>query len=141
MKNTTLLLAEGASIDKNTNQWSIFSHIETFSIEDPEKEEFTLRGKFTIVSFWIKEKGDDNKFFELTHEIIDEEGRSLTRHNPIDVEVKPDSRSFKQRIQINKIPFKGEGQYFLRSLIREKGNSDFEESSRIPLKLRYNNQK
>lgn len=138
MKNTTLLIAEGVSIDKETNQWSIFNHIETFSIEDPEKEEFNLRGKFVIASIWRKEEGDDNKFFEITHEIIDKEGNSLTKHPPIDVEVKSNSKSFKQRIQINKIPFRGEGNYFLRALIREKGDGDFEEATRIPLRLRYN---
>ena len=137
MKNTTLLIAEGTSIDKNTNQWSIFNHIETFSIEDPEKEEFTLRGKFTIVSFWRKEDGDENKFFEVTHELIDKKEKALIRQNPIDIEAKPSSRNFKQRISLNKIPFTGEGEYFLRSLIREKGDKEFKESSRTSIRLRY----
>ena len=137
MKNTTLLIAEGTSIDKKTNQWSIFNHIETFSIEDPQKEEFNLRGKFVIVSFWRKEDGDENKFFEVTHELVDEEGKTLIRHNPIDIEVKMNSRNFKQRINLNKIPFTGEGEYYLRSLIREKGDKEFKESSRTSIRLRY----
>lgn len=138
MKNTTLLLTEGVSIDKKTNQWSVFNHIETFSIEKPKKEKFGLKGKFFIVSFWRKEEGDDNKFFEVTHEFIDKKGNSLTKHSPIDIEVKPQSNTFKQRIQINTIPFEGEGDYFLRALIKEKGKGEFNEVNRIPIKLRYN---
>lgn len=137
MKNTLLLLCEGTSIDAETRQWSLFNHIENFNVKEPEEENVTIRGKFTAVSFWNKEDGDENKFFEIKHQLVDGQENSLLDHKPIDVEVKKSSKTFKQRFKTSKIPFKGEGVYFLRALIREKGDKEFTEAAKIPIELRY----
>ncbi len=137
MKNTLLLLCEGASIDKKTGQWSLFNHIETFTVDDPQKENFSIRGRFTVVSFWAKEDGDENKFFEVKHQFTGPQGEPLIDDSGIDIEVKKESRILKQRFKTNRIPFKGEGIYHLEAFVREKGDDKYEKAARVPIKLAY----
>ncbi len=137
MKNITLLLTEGTSIDTNTGQWSLFNHLESLLVKRPESETISVRGKFTVVSFWAVDKNDENKFFEVKHQIVNSQGEEMIKHEGVDIEIGEDVNIFKQRIKVQKIPLKGEGLYFLESFIREKGDKEYRKMAQTPLRVKW----
>ncbi len=132
MKNTLLLLCEGSSIDKETGQWSIFNHIENFSVETQKKENFSVRGKFSLVSFWTKETEDETGKLNIKYEFVAPDGEVLMDSSDLTLDIGKGSM-IKHRLKMRQITFKNEGKYHFRAL--KKKEDDYQQVAKIPVKL------
>ncbi len=137
MKNTLLVLCEGSSIDKETGQWSIFNHIENFKIDAPDKnkENISIKGKFSLVSFWTKEDDSESGKFDIKYEFIAPDGEVLMDSSDLNLDVKKGA-TIKHRLKMRQVSFKGEGKHFFRALKKEEG--EYKKVAEIPVKLTLN---
>ncbi len=130
MKNTLFILCEDVSVDKQTNQWTIFKHIEKINLVIPREEEkknVSVKGKFNLVSFFREEKGV--KEAQVKYQMVNEEDSVLIDSPSYDLELKDDSPVFKQRVMLNKLNFKDSGRYYFKVL--KKDGEEYKEQSRI----------
>ncbi len=130
MKNTLFILCEDVSVDKQTNQWTIFKHIEKINLVIPREEEkknVSVRGKFNIVSFFREENGV--KEAQVKYQMVDDQDSVLIDSPSYDLELKDDSPVFKQRVMLNKLNFKDSGRYYFKVL--KKDGEEYKEQNRI----------
>ncbi len=134
MKNISLILCEDISVDRDTGQWSTHKHMEKINlVVPPERKEegkaFSIKGRFKLLSFWSKEKGDEEREnFKIKCELLDDEGKKLMESPEYEVPLHKGPIT-KHRISLDGLVIKEGGQYTLKLLKEEESGSYREENS------------
>ncbi len=137
MKNTLFLVCENSSIDKETGQWSFFKSIEKINLNISseklrEDQKISLQGKFNLISFWSKEKGESD--LEIKYQLLDNTGEVLINTPSYKISTKEDIPVLKHRLIINYFIAKESGRYFFK--VFQKKNNEYREESKLAIDVR-----
>lgn len=117
MKHIWSVLCQKSSIDVETNLLSLFSCVEELSLtldsSEALKNNLVVPTEFQLVSFWAREKAEEESSLEVEGELIDAQGKVLNKFNN-KFAIKKGVLRFRNRTNIQGLPITGPGRYLLR---------------------------
>ncbi len=142
MKNTLFVACEDVSVDNQTNQWTIFKHIERINLvlspeQRKENKKISLKGKFNLVSFWSKTK--DEQEIEIKHKFINENGEVFIDIPDHKLQAKGEGTLLKHRLILNQVVIGDSGRYFF--VLLQKEGDRYKEISKINIDISISTKK
>jgi hypothetical protein len=135
MRNIWSLLAQGSSVDCETNQVSIFNVLENVTLPgappNPNALSFVPLGT-VLISHWERAIDDSRPYF-LRAQIVNAQDEPLIAVPVVkQIDFKNLAKA-RTRVQMPVLPIKGEGRYHIVLDVGGTENGPFEEANRIIL--------
>jgi hypothetical protein len=140
MKHIWSVLCQRSSIDVESNLLSLFSCVEELSLTldstEALKKNIVVPTEFQLVSFWAREKAEEESSLEVEGELLDAQGKVLNKFNN-SFPVKKGVLRFRNRTNIQGLPITGPGRYLLRLKQKDK-EGNWLVVTELPLDIKIN---
>ncbi|MBI2123728.1 MAG: hypothetical protein HYU04_00540 [Candidatus Wildermuthbacteria bacterium] len=134
-KHRWSILCRGSSIDKESNNLSIFNVLEELRITPPNEKikerEIFIQLPLQIVTLWER-RGEDKTTSEVEIELFDPIGKALQK---ISYPLSTPQKRIRSVVNTNGIKVTESGEYLFKVKMRNDKTDRFEEVEEIPLQI------
>lgn len=148
IKHVWTVLCKESTINQDDNVISLFGVIEELTVsltpvkggqkgeqKSPITERFNIPLKYELVSMWIRDEYE--KLIKLDVEMIlfNPKGQELNKFVQ-EIIIPAGIKRFRSRMKISGIVIQGEGEYYFKVGIKEKGKEVYKTVSELPLEVK-----